>query len=52
MNVDPGLPVSLTITVYGDLCLLTISDMHTIMVEIENRFQYTKGRGHWCFLLS
>jgi hypothetical protein len=38
MDIDPGLLVGLTKTVYGDSCLFTIGDMHTIMVEIEHSF--------------
>ena len=49
---DPGLLAGLTKTVYGDGLLLAADYMHAIMVEIEYSFQYTKGRGHWCFLLS
>jgi hypothetical protein len=52
MDIDPGLLAGLTKTVYGDGLLLAADYMHAIMVEIEYSFQYTKGRGYWCFLLS
>jgi len=50
MNVDPGLFKSLTKSMDCNRCSFTAGDMHTIMVEIEDSFQYTKERGHWCFL--
>jgi hypothetical protein len=43
MNVDPGLLKSLTKSMDCDCCSFTVGDMHTIMVEIEDSFQYTKG---------
>ena len=49
MNVDPGLFKSLTKSMDCNRCSFTAGDMHTIMVEIEDSFQYTKERGHWCF---
>ena len=49
MNIDPGLLKSLTKPMDCDRCSFTVCDMHTIMVEIEDSFQYTKRRGHWCF---
>ena len=49
MDIDPVLFKSLTKPMDSDHCSFTAGDMHTIMVEIEDSFQYTKRRGHWCF---
>lgn len=51
MDENLSLFNSLSEAMDGNSSFFAFGDMHTIVVEIQDSFQYTQGRSHWCFLL-